>query len=318
MTQVEQSSVAKVSPKDVFIHLLAIITLYTSAVSFLVLLFQVVNIFFPDPVSEGGYYALSSAYGSMRLSLASLVVMFPLYCVTTRFLNTSYKIEPEKRNLRIRKWLVYFTLFVAALVIAGDLVTLVYNLLQGEFAIRFFLKVIAVFAVAGSIFWYYFLDLKDQREERATKALVVGVIGFVVLCIVGGFFMVGSPKEERMRKADEMRIGNLQYIQNEVVNYWQNKGVLPQNLEALRDDLRGVSIPQDPETGNAYTFEAKGPESFALCATFSLPSFENTVGSKVAAPVRVSYFGAESWKHEGGNQCFTRIIDKEFFKPLAK
>ncbi|MFA6365194.1 MAG: DUF5671 domain-containing protein, partial [Candidatus Paceibacterota bacterium] len=301
-----------------FIHLLAIITLYTSAVSFLVLLFQGINVFFPDPISEGGYYALSSAYGSMRWSIASLIVMFPLYCFTTRFLNKSYEREPEKRNLRIRKWLVYFTLFVAALVIAGDLVTLIYNFLQGEFTIRFFLKVVSVFIVAGSIFWYYLLDLRDKREEKVTKLLVIGVIGLVALCVIGGFFIVGSPKEERMRKADERRISDLQYIQSEIVNYWQNKGVLPQNLETLHDDLRGVSIARDPETNVTYGFEVKGAESFALCATFALPSFENTLRTAPAIPGGGPYLGAESWKHEGGTQCFTRVIDKEFFKPFVK
>lgn len=154
----------KVSPKDVFLHLLAIITLYGSGIAFITLLFQYINILFPDPL-EGGYYSLIGAYGIIRWSISSIVVLFPVYLVTTRFLNKSYETNPSKRNLRIRKWLVYFTLFAAALIIIGDIVTLINNLLGGELTGRFLLKVLTVFFVAGSVFFYYFWDLREHREE---------------------------------------------------------------------------------------------------------------------------------------------------------
>ncbi len=153
----------KTSPKDVFLHLLAIIALYASAGSFIALLFQYISIFFPDPL-EFNAYAIASAYGAIRFNIASLVVVFPLYIWTSWFLNKSYLKNPSKRNLRIRKWLIYFTLFAAALIIAGDLVALINNLLSGELTARFLLKAAAVLFVAGSAFGYYFWDLKSNRE----------------------------------------------------------------------------------------------------------------------------------------------------------
>ena len=66
----------------------------------------------------------------------------------------------------IRRWLTYFTLFVAAGFLIGDLTTLVYNVLGGEITIRFSLKVIVVGAIAGTIFGYYLRDLRrEEREE---------------------------------------------------------------------------------------------------------------------------------------------------------
>ncbi|MDO8676846.1 MAG: DUF5671 domain-containing protein [Candidatus Azambacteria bacterium] len=156
--------IKKVSPKDVFLHLLAILTLYGSATAFLVLIFQYVNIYFPDPISSD-YYYLNSARGAIRWSISSLSVIFPVYILTSWFLNKSYLMEPEKRNLRIRKWLVYFTIFTASLIIIGDLVTLIYNLLGGELTMRFILKVLAVFFVSGAVFFYYFWDLKKYKIE---------------------------------------------------------------------------------------------------------------------------------------------------------
>ena len=155
----------KVSPKDVFLHLLAIATLYTSAITFLMLVFEYINVWIPDTLANGGYYSLQSSYDSIRWSIACLVVVFPVYVLTSWFLGKGYTAEPSKRNLRIRKWLIYFTLFVTALIIIGDLVALIYNLLGGEFTLRFILKVLSVFFVAGSIFGYYFYDVKRHATE---------------------------------------------------------------------------------------------------------------------------------------------------------
>lgn len=155
----------KASPKEVFTHLLAIVTLYISAVSLGTLFFQFVNLAFPDVLQGDGYWALQSARNTMRFAIASLVVVFPVYFFTMRFLSRSYTENPSKRDLRIRKWLVYFTLFVTALVMIGDLIALINNFLQGELTMRFFLKVVAVLLIAGAVFYYYFSDLKRHNEE---------------------------------------------------------------------------------------------------------------------------------------------------------
>ena len=148
----------KTSPKDIFLHLLAIITLYVSAGSLVTLLFQYINIFFHG-------YTLQSAYSTIRWTISTLVIVFPVYVLTSWFLNKGYTANPSKRNLRIRKWLIYFTLFVATVIIIGDLVTLIYNLLGGELTVRFLLKTLAVFLVSGSVFTYYFWDVRKYKTE---------------------------------------------------------------------------------------------------------------------------------------------------------
>jgi hypothetical protein len=158
----EHSTIQKTSPKDVFLHLLSIVTLYTSATEFLVLLFQYINLAFPD-VLEIGYR--DSAMGLIRWAIATLIVVFPVYLLTSRHLLKVYEKEPAKRNLRIRKWLIYFTLFTAALIVIGDLVTLINSFLQGDLTLRFVLKVFSVFFVAGSVFTYYFWDIKKHQTE---------------------------------------------------------------------------------------------------------------------------------------------------------
>lgn len=154
----------KTSPKDVFLHLLAIVALYTSAVSFLVLAFQYINILFPDVLQDGSY-ALTGSYSAIRWSIATLVIVFPVYLLASWFLSKSYEKSTAKRHIWIRKWLVYFTLFAAALIVIGDLVTLLNTFLGGELTARFILKVLSVFFVAGSTFAYYLWDLRRHKVE---------------------------------------------------------------------------------------------------------------------------------------------------------
>ena len=155
----------KVTPKDFFLHLLSMVALYVSAVSFLVLIFQYVNIAFPDLLEQSYYFSSDGAYGAIRWAMASLVVIFPVYLLTTRHLSKVYSLAPEKRELKVRKWLVYFTLFVASCTIIGDLVKLIFNFLEGEITTRFILKVLAVLFVAGSVFYYYLWDLRKHNNE---------------------------------------------------------------------------------------------------------------------------------------------------------
>lgn len=160
-----QEPKARSGPKDVFLHLATMLALYFSAGSFITLIFQYINIYFPDVLEGSGSYYLQSAHTSIRWSIAVLIVVFPVYLLISRYMNRIYERQPEKRNMRTRKWLIYLTLFAAAVIIVGDIVTLVYKLLGGELTIRFVLKVLTLLFVSGSVFYYYFSDLRKYRTE---------------------------------------------------------------------------------------------------------------------------------------------------------
>ena len=55
----------KTSPRDFFLHLLAIITLYLSAVALATLLFQYINLAFPDQL-ENGFFAYEGILQKLR------------------------------------------------------------------------------------------------------------------------------------------------------------------------------------------------------------------------------------------------------------
>lgn len=149
------------------------------------------------------------------------------------------------------------------------------------------------------------------------RVFVYFVILVVAAAIIGGFFIVGSPAQERLRKFDEQKIANLQTIQKEITNYWKSKQKLPAELAELNDSLRGFAVPQDPQTGAAYEYQIKDAKTFELCATFSKPSAD----AKYSAPEPIDvtaggYYGPEYWQHSKGRTCFERTIDPDFFPPV--
>src|SRR3989344_1827288 len=98
---------AKAGPKDVFLHILSVVALYVAVGSFVALVFQYINLWIPDPL-EAGYIYILSIYDSIRWSIAILIIVFPVYVWSIWFLNRGYASFPERREMKSRKWLIYF------------------------------------------------------------------------------------------------------------------------------------------------------------------------------------------------------------------
>lgn len=152
--------------REAFLYLVLFSTLYVSAFSLGSLLFQLINRAFPDPATPA--LAAEAIREAIRWSIATLVVAFPVFLYVGRLTGRETRLDPSKRASKVRRWLTYLTLFVAASVLTGDVTSLVYNLLGGELAVRFVLKVLTIGAIAGTIFGYYLRDLRlEEREPTA-------------------------------------------------------------------------------------------------------------------------------------------------------
>ena len=307
----DMNETKKISPKDVFLHILAIAALWASAISFIGLIFQYIDRFIPDALYQDGYGSMGD---SIRWSIAVLTVIFPVFLYVSRTLDLGYAEDPEKRNLKTRKWLLYFTLFATGLVIIGDLVTLIYNFLNGDLSLKFVLKIITVLFAASVVFGYYLWNIKNEKiawRDKKMRFLVWLVIIIVGAATISGYFVAGSPFRERMRKFDERRINDLQSIQWQIVNYWQRKEKLPDSLENLTDDISGFSAPRDPETGSPYEYQKLGDSKFQLCADFKMESSLSSNYPKLAYPEFGG--GNENWSHGIGQKCFERSIDPDLY-----
>ena len=304
-----ESPKARVGAKDFFLWLGAMVALYVSSISLIILFHQYITFWFPDVALEpyGGFYS-----GPIRAAIASLIVFFPLYVFLTRLIHQDVRKNPEKKTLWVGRWLTYLTLFVAGVVMAIDLVWVINSFLSGELTTRFLLKAVSILVVVGAAFWYYLNELKGVWERKEGVSKMVGAVAGVVVLVsvIGGFFVIGSPMDERLYRIDEQRVQDLSNIQYQVIYYYQAKQVLPSNIEALQDPLMSFYAPQDPETGASYEYRAVSADTFELCATFAKATREVRGTSRPATP------GNESWQHEEGRQCFTRTIDPALYPPL--
>lgn len=302
----------KSTPKDVFLQLFNIVTFYLSMIGFIILYVQYVNALFPDKLN----YYFTAISDLVRVASSILFIAIPAYIISAWFLSKDIAVMPEKRELKLRKWLTYFTLFISAVTIIVDLMIFVYNFLNGEISVRFVLKVLVVLLVACGVFGYYMWDLKRKDlQSKLPKILAIVLAVFALVSIIIGFFIVGTPVDQRNRRFDEQRVQELQMIQGQVVNYWTLKKSLPADLSLLQDNISGFMVPSDPDTKVGYEYKILDPLKFELCATFARPNNELDFRFKEAPQYAMPNDSfQQNWNHEAGRTCFTRTIDPELYK----
>ncbi len=154
---------AYLSAREAFLYLLLFTALYISAVNLGAIAFLFLDRWLPDP---GRVQPDTMFREGIRWAVSNLIVAFPLYLALTISREKAVRLDPRKRASRVRKWLTYLTLFLAAGVLIGDVIALVNGVLKGDPALRFLLKCLVVAAIAGTAFTYYLADLRqDEKEE---------------------------------------------------------------------------------------------------------------------------------------------------------
>ena len=154
------------SARDAFQYLVLFGTLYVSAYSLGQLLYQLIDVAFPDPAWNDG--RLAAVADVIRWSIASFVVAAPIFVYTARANAAAVRASPARRSSPIRRWLTYLTLAIAGSILMGDAIALIHRLLAGEWTVRFLLKAFSLGTISGTIFFYYLTDLRrDEVEERS-------------------------------------------------------------------------------------------------------------------------------------------------------
>jgi uncharacterized protein DUF5671 len=153
---------AYLSPREAFMYLVLFSTLYITAFNLGSLVFDFIDRAFPD--------AASSRFSNwsteqIRWAISSLFVSFPVFLFVSNLTRREIQRDPRKRASRVRRWLTYVTMFIAAGVLIGDVTSLVYHFLGGELTVRFVLKAATIFAIAGAAFVYYLRDLRADEKE---------------------------------------------------------------------------------------------------------------------------------------------------------
>ncbi|HEY4583795.1 MAG TPA: DUF5671 domain-containing protein, partial [Lysobacter sp.] len=292
---------ASLSAREAFAYLVMFATLYFGAWNLGSLLFDLINRTWPDPAMTG--YVFRSGDGSIRWSMAALIIAFPVFVFVARRVARDVGLHPIKRLSAVRRWLTYITLFVAATVLIGDTTTLVYNALGGELTLRFVLKVLVVGAIAGGVFGYYLRDLRCEEGQDA-KARPVGawfLVGAglaVAASLVAAIAVIGSPATQRTQRFDERRVQGLQQVASEVERYAASERRLPAGLDALGRWSPGDGRRwNDPQNGRRFEYHVLDARRYELCAVFAGPS-----------PAGDGAPSFDEWRHPAGRHCFMRPV----------
>ena len=304
---------SKVTPKDFFLWLGAVIGIYGSIFAFISLLFQYIDYAYPDALSYVDPFSTG-----IRVAMASLIVLAPAALILMSLIRKDIRADSSKKDLWIRRWAIVLTLFIAGLTVVGDLITHVNYFLGGDVTTRFILKVAVILLVASATFMHFIADYWGYWNQFPMRARYVQIAAgiAVVLSIVSGFLIMGTPSQVRLQRFDSQKVNDLQNIQYQVVNYWQQKQKMPMALTEVEDPISGYTMPLDPQTSESYRYEVTGAMSFKLCATFNANSSDVAGGQTMAIRAYGSIDG--SWDHGMGEVCFDRTIDPERYPAFTK
>ena len=106
---------------------------------------------------------------------------------------------------------------------------------------------------------------------------------------VAGFWVLGTPGQQRLIMSDRQRLEDLSAIANSL--YWKRQNqpdyVLPDVLDT--DDQR-----EDPITQEPYQYQKTDDSQFTLCANFATDSSTH----------RLTNVNYQNWQHPQGFHCF--------------
>lgn len=294
--------------RDSFIYLMSFVTLYVVVGAIIGLYFTFLDSLFPDP--GWAMVNVEAMLDGVRYAIAAVIVAFPLFVILSTVLERIATRSPEAGKPPIARWLTSLTMFLAAAVMMGDLITLLFYFLDGSVTTRFVLKVVVLFVIAEVILSYYYLTPRTAPGDRPSKlrpllasAGIVIVVGAATL----GFVMAGSPFSARLLRLDERRVADLREIHQAIQQMtterkqdtWVMTRPLPTNLEDVaafrrtKQSGRELSL-LDPQTGAAYELRITGEKTYELCGTF-------------AAERKKSY--DLFWNHPAGQHCYSFKVE---------
>lgn len=112
---------------------------------------------------------------------------------------------------------------------------------------------------------------------------------------VAGFWVLGTPGQQRLIMGDRQRIEDLSAIANTL--YWkkqdQDDYLLPETLDSK--DQR-----EDPITQELYQYNRLDSSRYKLCATFATDSSTHKIANA----------NNRTWQHPQGSYCFVLDVNQ--------
>ncbi len=264
------------------------------------LMYELIEFYYPQETGYGGF-----SQSTVRFGISTLVIAAPIYYFVTRFINRSISKKDLDADSGVRRWLTYIVMFIAVAVTLGDLIAVLNEYLDGTITIRFLLKALTIFTIAGGIFLYYFLDMNNKSDTiRCRKNNIWGVVYWVAVLVplVWAFTIFETPTEARQRQIDENIIRELQNVHYSVESYASTNNQLPASFGILMSKPAQYGQNIDTRLLEKYGFEYRrvSTREYELCATFER---DNTHDKEMTGYGYGDW--NQQWEHPLGRHCFS-------------
>ncbi|MBN2884395.1 hypothetical protein JXE04_00530 [Patescibacteria group bacterium] len=284
--------------KFAFYYLLSLTALIFTALSVGMIVFGIIDSTVADALNYNSY---NSVDAQLKFAISALFIAAPIYYFLSHLINRGLRKKELEIDSSLRRWLTYFIILVASVIILGVFINVINNFLSGELTISFILKALTVLVIAVAVFSFYFYDIK--RQETSKKDLVLSLFawisGFLVLAaFVSAWFFVTPPKMARANLLDQKLSNNIYQLEDAVNNYYAEYQILPNNLEELKNVKNIYFDPKnlvDPETKQPIEYRVDGDKEFSFCANYR-------TASSVDVRDNMSY-GIGNREHSAGYYC---------------
>lgn len=301
--------------KYAFLYMFSLVALLFVALGTGQVIFQAINKFVLDVALP---YTTDFNSELLKMAISALVISIPVYYLIMRYLASSLVKGDLDKESAIRRWLIYFILFISSVVMIIWLITVISSFLNGELTTKSILKTVTAILISGIIFSYYFYDIKRDEIKKKDWVVLTYLIATLVLTIgslVGSFFFVETPNETRARKNDEQILNQFTELDGAFNTYYTKYNKLPDNLAEGLSETPYLTADKykDPITNQAYEYKRLSDDTYELCADFK------TDNRKVKDQAAYSY--SDRWPHTTGYQCLKQKaldFNKEGAVPVEK
>jgi hypothetical protein len=319
------------TPREFVTYIGYIVSYLAVIISGMSFAFALLNVIFPE---VGTYTKLdySDVFGTLGIFTTAVIVFLIMVYVVVKLVKQGGT-HPDNK---LRTWILYIGQFIGYVILAVTLAVAIKYFFSGEFTTRFALKslVVLLIGIDAVLFFRHEISRTDTTPAWISMVMSIAAGVIVIVSIIGTFIYLGTPNIARSIKHDEQRVGDLQSLNGNIINWYQSHGSLPADLATLKkQDYYQELRDQQYMQGRVYTYQVTDTKklSYNICGEFNLGSDNKFVVRKDRATynqqsayesrfVTLASIEGESgpvsetsldnpWHHDAGKYCYPKTID---------
>ncbi len=290
----------KTKVKEFFLELSSQVAFYTVIISLGNMLFKIINKAYG--IYGNYYYGVENF--NLALPLSILIVSFPIFAILTILLEKNYILNPENKDILIKRLLTYLTLFVSSVVFSISIIIILYKFLDGqEILTGFAFKIITVIILSALSFSYYLAESRNRLNLNYKKISIYVLLAIVVGSTILGFVIIGSPSKQRQLKEDSAMINDMRLANSQIESFYYNKSRLPDNLKELTSDSYYYI-----NNNSKITYQKVTENSYKICGDFN---FDYVLSpDAVIKQVYPAMPEDTDWMYKKGKTCFDKNTER--------